>query len=267
LYRHFFATSERECVRRVLFIAFAQQFRAPTVTVSSQYRDQLQAGGGSSSNTSTVLVTIESGLYNQFVTVLDSANLCQLGVKGNNAYLCPKPGNYQLQTYYYVPSHIREAGFHYTPDLRITFYDSTATTASSSRLVLGCITSGAVALHQSADEKASRGSVALGISVLVLVSVFGWLILWSYMRKKRLEREHHENVMRRYSYFRTLPSGQVIPMPTGPGDHLHQSAMISAARGRAPMLSTVPSMQSQSSTDESGLSLSGNPSAPTRPVI
>jgi hypothetical protein len=239
-----------------------QHFSSPTVTISSQYRDQLQSG---SSN--AVLVTIESGLYNQFVTVLDSVNLCQLGVKGNNAYLCPKPGSYQLQTYYYVPSHIREAGFHYTPDLRITFYDSIATTASGSRLLLGCVTSGALALHQSADEKASRGSAALGISVLILVSVFGWLILWTYLRKKRLEREHHEKAMTRYSYFRTLPSGQVIPMPAGTGVRLHQSAMMSAARGRAPMLCTVPSMQSQSSTDESGLSLSGSPSARTRPVI
>jgi hypothetical protein len=249
-------------------VANLSSFPPPTVSISSQYGEAQSQGAGSS----TVLVTIESGLYNQFATVMDSVNLCQLGVKGNNAYRCPKPGDYQLQTYYYVPTHIREAGFHYTPDVRITFYDSSITTTSGSRLVLGCVTSGAVALHQSANEKASRGAVALGVSISILVGLFGLLILLSYLRKKRLEREHQEKVMRRYSYFRTLPSGQVVPLP--PGQDHHQSAMMSvAARGGAPMLNTVASMQSQSSSDESGLNLSRSPSycspppPPTRPVI
>lgn len=130
---------------------------------------------------------------------------------------CPQPGFYTLTTSFTVPS-LRDFFFHYTPDIKLTFYNP----YTGQRI--GCATTGTVALHRVADRRATRGLVALGVAVVVFCVVFALLLYLSYKRKKRLEhrREAAHNKVHaatNYRYFRTLPSGQVIPLPAATTHH------------------------------------------------
>jgi hypothetical protein len=105
-----------------------------------------------------------------------------------------------METSLTVPSN-RDYGFHYTPDIRFSFTDGAGNR-------LGCATTGTVAMHVSADNKAAQGMWALGISCIAFIIVFGLLLYLSYRRNNRLKNL----VKSRYRYFRTLPNGQVIPI-------------------------------------------------------
>jgi hypothetical protein len=89
-----------------------------------------------------------------------------MGVTGDNAYLCPRSGQYTLKTWFKVPQ-ISDYYFHYTPDIKLSFYDG------ASQRLLACAGTGTHALHKKADAKAKHGLLALGISVLVFLIVFG----------------------------------------------------------------------------------------------
>lgn len=172
-----------------------------TVTISPYFT-------GDNVNTS-----IEFGLYDHFQTVASNKDLCSkfYPVANDDAVSCPSPGTYSVETYFTVPT-ISDYSFHYTPDIRLSFYDS-----SGNRL--GCGTTGTVALHRTADDKAVKGIWALGISCIAFCLVFSVLLYLSYRRKKRLEqlqlterKSNSSNGNNRYQYFRTLPNGQVIPL-------------------------------------------------------
>jgi hypothetical protein len=182
-------------------------------------------------STKGIYLEIQSGCYDHFSTVLSPTSLCDLPlVNGTNA--CPRAGSYTLQTTYSVP-HMRDYGLHYTPDLNLIFWDSTG------MIRWGCATTGTRALHHAADRHAQQGWIALAISTALFSFVFASLLWWSYRRKKRLEhaasaskwtpsssantstmgddasmntQSHHGPPS--YHYFRTLPNGQVVPIPT-----------------------------------------------------
>ena len=67
-------------------------------------------------------------------------------------------------------------------------------------------------MHRRNDIKARNGLLALGLSIITFCFVFGLLLLLSYKRKKRLE-ELREKKQLNYHYFKTLPNGQIVPMP------------------------------------------------------
>lgn len=159
-------------------------------------------------------LTIESGVYDNFAVVKNVTNICQdLSVtstyssSSSSSSHCPLPGHYTLTTYYTVPA-LRDYEFHYTPDVRVTFWDP-----SNHGRRLGCIATGTTALHRRADSRAARGVVALGISLLAFALVAASLLYLTYRRKKRLQKIS-ERSKQNYHYFRTLPNGQVIPLPT-----------------------------------------------------
>jgi len=236
----------------------------------------MYSGSGGSG---TVLLSLKSGLYNSYVPVIDSYDLCQMGVVGETLNgdgdsqqyaTCPNPGSYRLQTYFYVPQLSREKDFHYTPDLQLSFADASTGTR------LGCATTGVMAMHKQADRHAAMGLVALGIALFVFVGVFGVLLYLSYRRKKQIER-YRESSLLSSSYIRTLPSGQMPPSGGG-RQIIRQFGAGSRLRGIGPGLTTVPSAPSDdaSSTDggrrgNDGKDIS-NPlyntsRVPTRPII
>ena len=162
---------------------------------------------------SAVGLQVESGLYDSFRTVLNVSSLCyDLNVYPTyqDNLQCPMAGQYTLKTSYRVPT-IRDYTFQYTPDVKLTFFNQ------QGRRV-GCATTGTAALHRVADRQATRGLVALGISVVAFCVIFALLLYLSYRRKKRLEFRHQKKAAEKmsYHYFKTLPSGQVVPLPGNP---------------------------------------------------
>lgn len=157
----------------------------------------------------SIYTSIELGVYDIFQRVTSKTDLCNTLspiASDGSSRTCPQSGNYVTETYYTVPS-IRDYGFHYTPDVRLTFTDETGNR-------LGCATTGTVAMHVTADHKAAQGMLALGISCIAFLLVFALLLFLSHRRRKRLEQITAHRTSR-YRYFRTLPSGQVIPLPSG----------------------------------------------------
>jgi hypothetical protein len=187
----------------------------------------------------TVYVTVESGVYNRYATVIEPTKLCLLDISpydsssGGNANgnsgsssgssssssssstssrSCPSPGTYFFKTYYVVPELMKRSAdyesIHYTPDIKITFTDSHGNR-------LGCATAGAVAVHVRATTQGQRGFLALAIALGVFGLVFAALLVLSRWRQKRLEQmaQRKSSTQPRYQYFRTLPNGQVVPLP------------------------------------------------------
>lgn len=229
-------------------------------------------------------MSLQSGLYHSYKTVIEPYNVCQMGVSGDEAYMCPKPGSYGLKIYYNIPQISRDDDFHYTPDIKMNFYDgSSNNNANSSNSYLqriGCATTGTVAFHKRADTKAAHGLIALGICVSVFVVVFGLLIYLSYQRKKQIETQnyyaHNNNNNNNgrsssrstFNYFRTLPSGQAIPLPNS---RRQQQQGRGSGSGSGVGLTTT--VRSSASTDDEAsgggdaLNIS-NPSYTThRPII
>ena len=181
-----------------------------SVTISDRYK-----GNGN------VRVTLQTGIYNSYTTILDNVRLCQLGVTGDNAYRCPKAGDYALKTYFFVPS-IRDYDFHYTPDIKLSFFDGDEGTA------LGCAATGTMAMRTRANRKAQQGLLALGICTLVFVLVFGGLLYASYRRKKDIQQYLREQKTSRY-YIQTMADGNVVVDTTDedvepPYQHIHGPA-------------------------------------------
>jgi len=191
---------------------------------------------------------LESGFYDSFQSVTNSTSICtDFTVTQNgesNDYDCPEPGSYMLQTYFSVPS-IKDNSFHYTPDIKVTFYNPYGKR-------VGCSTTGTVAMLRSADSKATHGWIALGFSIVAFLSIFALLLYLSYRRKKRLEKKTEEK-RQPYQYFQTLPNGQVVPYSPPSSE------------------SSTRRQESRTEDTENALNIS-NPSynethIPTRPII
>jgi hypothetical protein len=149
-------------------------------------------------------------------------------------------GRYHLSTFYYVPK-IQDTNLHYTPDVRLSFTDI------QGRKV-GCTVSGPYSLFVENDTRSQHGYVALGISCCILIFVFAFLLVYSSSYGQKLLSRHSKNTadgkrqainddddddseilqitrnailaqrrrlqhLNQYQYFRTLPNGQVVPLP------------------------------------------------------
>lgn len=146
-------------------------------------------------------------------------------------------GRYHLSTFYHVPK-INDNNLHYTPDIRLTFTDVQARK-------VGCTVSGPYSILVENDTRSEHGYIALAISCSIFIFVFAFLLMYSSTYGKnrsstnsnskgdkmnaiddddddeilkttqkailaQRRRLHHLN---QYQYFRTLPNGQVIPLP------------------------------------------------------
>ena len=121
---------------------------------------------------------------------------------------CPNPGEYVLQSHFYLPTMIADnKEFHFTPDVNLTFTDSQYNR-------LGCAVAGTFAMRRQAERRHKIGMAALGFALVVFGMVFGGLLILAYRRRKRLE-SLTEKKTTRYQYFRTLPNGQPVPMQHG----------------------------------------------------
>lgn len=98
---------------------------------------------------------------------------------------CPTPGQYQLDTYFTVPSFSQDSELHYTPDLRFRFYNAKGH-------VLGCATTGTLALGGRAREHAQQGVVALIGAFFAVICLFSSLIYMNYGRERRMLAEKRE---------------------------------------------------------------------------
>ena len=216
-----------------------------------------------------VYIMIELGIYDKFAMVLEVTPLCALSIhrleqRDENYYTynatttdsynnstesaCPltPDSTYNVKTSVVVPSSLLEDGsLQYTPDVKITF---TAGSNADNQVVLGCATTGTLAMSQHAHSKAVHGLWALIISTLLFMMAFASLLLWSHARKKRLQKRHLQRAARRrnknhhhpqcfnysnnaddaaaaaaaadgmvqhqYRYFRSLPNGEIVPLPS-----------------------------------------------------
>ena len=200
-----------------------------------------------------IVLQVELGNFNHF-QVVGTDGLCQLPVKQTAMYadndddfwgdatVCPHPGSYVLQTYYGVPS-IPDYEMHYTPDVRLTFLND-------HDKLLGCVTSGPLAIHKEHLIKNMQGMIALFVSLLLFVGIFGGLLYLSYQKKKKLEQLREARGPRYHPYMRTLNDGQVIPLPYQP---------------RLPK--TSEDDEEEEEEDEESESEATPDGAPTRPVI
>jgi hypothetical protein len=98
---------------------------------------------------------------------------------------CPTPGQYQLDTYFTVPSFSQDSELHYTPDLRFSFYNAKGH-------VLGCATTGTLAMGGKAREHAQQGLFALIGAFFAVICLFSSLIYMNYGREKRMLAEKRE---------------------------------------------------------------------------
>ena len=180
---------------------FSALFRLPrSVTIADDF---------DSSN--SIYVQIESGVYNKYRRVVGPTNLCQMQIQPAEGYnqACPRPGDYVLQSQFYIPQTIPDNDdFHFTPDVNLTFTDGNYNR-------LGCAVTGTTALHLQAERRHRIGMLALSIGLFVFGVVMGGLLLLAYRRRKRLETLT-ERKTPRYQYFRTLPNGQVVPIQGHP---------------------------------------------------
>jgi len=139
---------------------------------------------------SSIRLEVESGLYDQWKRVLIMDYLCSY--QGSNLQRifqdyetmtsCPTPGLYQLDTYFTVPQHTVDTELHYTPDVRIRFFNAKGR-------VLGCATTGTLALGQKARIHAQQGSIALMVAFFSLACMFSTLMYLNCGRDRRLLRQ------------------------------------------------------------------------------
>ena len=136
---------------------------------------------------SSIRLEIESGIYDQWkrVAILDGlcnyegSNLQRVYNGYDSMTSCPTPGVYQLSTYYTVPALTSDTELHYTPDVRFRFYNAKGR-------VLGCATTGTLALGQAARDHAQHGLIALMTALFSLTCMFSMLMYLNCGRDRRM---------------------------------------------------------------------------------
>ena len=167
-----------------------------------------------------VMVSVDAGVYGVLSPAIDPIDFCQVSAMSttdDDAALyavsedaCGLAGYYQLKTDFTLTAFKDDTHFHYTPDLRLRFYNAT------SMAVIGCAMTGTMAEKYKDMQHAEMGLMALGIALLVLGTCFGLMIYLTYRRKKRLEQEQRDQRLEEYSsYTRTTPNGRVLPFDGG----------------------------------------------------
>jgi len=142
---------------------------------------------------SSIRLEIESGIYDQWkrVAILDDlcsyagSNLIRVYTEYETFTSCPAPGRYQLDTYFTVPAFTTDYELHYTPDVRFRFYNAKGK-------VLGCATTGTLALSGYAKDHANQGLVALMAAFFALICIFSSLIYVNYGRERRMLAERQK---------------------------------------------------------------------------
>ena len=188
-------------------------------------------------------VTMQSGFFNRFVTLYHDYHLCEMDITSattGSSTTCPTPGKYYMQIYFQVPSYtegttgsgytsprsdddnddatlsVEDASMHYTPDIRFVF-------ANAQKSIVGCASTGAAAWNNDHSTKTWYGMTALGMAVSGLLLTFALMLWMNHLRRKRLEEQQGKQQaaaaaaapQRMYQYFKTLPNGQVVPIPHG----------------------------------------------------
>lgn len=127
-------------------------------------------------------------------------------------------GRYHVSSYFTVPK-TPDTGYHYTPDIRLTFTDD------QSRRV-GCAATGPYSLLVANDVRAENGLIALAIACSVFIVIFSLLLLVSNFRKiepghatAAEQQKQRQLQFQNHQYFRTLPNGQVMQLPIPPTPH------------------------------------------------
>ena len=178
------------------------------------------------------LVSISSGVYGIFHTVVNRKNLCKLGsvrrliddddddsnYKNNNnssssksniddddegssawsyyspysSTACPSIGSYRIRKYFTVAAPSQDRELQYTPDLKVDIY------RQSDNELIGCVETGTPATTNVAARHSKHGEIALSVAVALFVVCFGVLLYLSYRRKKRLEKSVTD---RQYHYY------------------------------------------------------------------
>jgi hypothetical protein len=155
-----------------------------------------------------IMVSVDAGVYGVLSSAIDPIDFCQVSEISimddeNASDECGTSGFYQLKTYFTLAAFADDTHFHYTPDLRVRFYNAT------SMAVIGCAVTGTIAENFNETRHAEMGLVALGISLLVLGTCSGLMLYLTYRRKKRLEQEHKDRIMQENFYVRTTKYGRV----------------------------------------------------------
>lgn len=162
-----------------------------------------------------VMVSVDAGVYGILFSAIDPTDFCQVSEMStidddvDNVDTCGLAGFYQLKTYFTLAAFKDDTHFHYTPDLRLRFYNAT------SMAVIGCAMTGTIVKKYKDTRHAEMGLMALGVSLLVLGTCFGLMIYLTYRRKKRLEQEQRDRRLEENSYTRTTPNGRVLPFDGG----------------------------------------------------
>lgn len=149
---------------------------------------------------SSIRLEIESGIYDQWkrVVILDDlcsysgSNLQRVYSEYESMTSCPTPGVYQLDTYFTVPAFTVDSELHYTPDVRFRFFNAKGK-------VLGCATTGTLALSGQARDHAQQGLVALMAAFFGLICIFSSLIYVNYGRERRMLAERQKLKMQQGS--------------------------------------------------------------------
>lgn len=186
---------------------------------------------------SSIRLEVESGIYDRWKRVLILDNLCNY--QGSNLQKmyneydtmtsCPTPGVYQLDTYFTVPAFTADTELHYTPDIRFRFYNAKGR-------VLGCATTGTLALAQQAREHAQHGMIALIVSFFSLICLFSTLMYLNCGRDRRMLADKYKQKQQKSRQQQQRNGSNNITAATG-------------TRPRPPVVTntpkTVPSEQDQ----------------------
>jgi hypothetical protein len=147
------------------------------------------------------------GVYDVLVRVQEKTKLCLYGTLQSDVD-CPSIGEYRLDGTFSLPDLIGDQDLQYTPDIRLRFYAGDGTGA-----VIGCASTGTIADYLRTTVHSQNGQVALGLAIAIFSGVFGCLLLVTYRRKKRLERERaakSADEASHYGYVRSSKSGHVM---------------------------------------------------------
>ena len=175
-------------------------------------------------------LTIEASFYGITHVIQDHTDICYFGSltytgsdENDDSYkhVCPlQTGSYELYTTFTVPKFQSDTTLDFTPDLYVEFVDS-----RNERNLLGCASTGTVALLHNGARRAKRGKVAFMWSFVCLMILFSACFIVNRKKKGRSYippvttndyRSNPDNneasaaIMQRYQYRQTTRNGTVL---------------------------------------------------------
>lgn len=172
-------------------------------------------------------LTIQASFYGIKHVIQDHTDICYfgsleyIGADESDSYkhACPlNTGSYELYTTFTVPSFQPDKVLDFTPDLYVEFVD-----ARNARHVLGCASTGTVALLHNSKRRAHRGRVAFMWSFVSFMILFSTCFIVHRRKSRRYNtpitndyRNNADNnqasasVMQRFQYRQTTRNGTVV---------------------------------------------------------